>query len=266
MQDPTDPANSPAAAPPATSVIYRHRLATRIWHWINAITIFIMIGSGIGILNAHPRLYWGQYGANFDHAWLDLRPYGNILRSGWLTIPAGYNLAISRRWHLLFALVLAFGLLVFMIASLVNRHFQRDLRVRAKEVGARHLWADLLAHLRLDFHNPDDPAAYNTLQKLAYVAAIFILIPLMIFTGLAMSPGMDAAWPWLVELFGGRQSARSIHFIAASGIVLFVIVHLTLVILAGPIGEVWSMITGRWTLPVTRPSEPQRAPEPEAAE
>lgn len=269
MDDPTAPAESPAAAPRATNVVYRHRLATRLWHWINAITIFIMIGSGIGILNAHPRLYWGQYGANFDHAWLDLRPYGDILRSGWLTIPAGYNLAISRRWHLLFALVLGFGLLVFMIASLINRHFQRDLRVRAREIGPRHLWADLLAHLRLDFHNPEDPAAYNTLQKLAYVVAIFILIPLMIFTGLAMSPGMDAAWPWLIELFGGRQSARSIHFIAASGIVLFVIVHLTLVILAGPIGEVWSMITGRWTLPAA-PLPPETAPailaEPEAAE
>ena len=90
----------------------------------------------------------------------------------------------------------------------------------------------------------------------------------MIFTGLAMSPGMDAAWPWLIELFGGRQSARSIHFIAASGIVLFVLVHLALVILAGPIGEVWSMITGRWTLPAARPSEPPLTPiaEPEAAE
>jgi thiosulfate reductase cytochrome b subunit len=95
-----------------------------------------------------------------------------------------------------------------------------------------------------------------------------VLIPLMIFTGLAMSPGMDAAWPWLIELFGGRQSARSIHFIAASGIVLFVIVHLTLVVLAGPIEEIWSMITGRWTLPAA-PPPPEPAParaDPEAAE
>ena len=84
MDEPTAPADSPVARPIAPTVVYRHRLATRIWHWINAIAIFVMIGSGIGILNAHPRLYWGQYGAKFDHAWLDLRPYGNILRSGWL--------------------------------------------------------------------------------------------------------------------------------------------------------------------------------------
>ena len=272
MDQPTVPPDLPAppeVAPPAPPAsVYRHRLATRIWHWLNAVTIFIMIGSGIGILNAHPRLYWGQYGANFDHAWLDLKPFSGVLHSGWLTIPSGYNLAISRRWHLLFALVLAFGLLSFMIASLINRHFQRDLRVRATEVGPRHLWADLRAHLRFDFHNPDNPAAYNTLQKLAYVATIFVLIPLMIVTGLAMSPGMDAAWPWLIEIFGGRQSARSIHFIAASGIVLFVIVHLALVILVGPINEVWSMITGRWRLPVADEADPAPSPlpEPEAAE
>ncbi len=261
--DPSAPAAEPVPAP-ASGIVYRHRLATRIWHWVNAVTIFIMIGSGIGILNAHPRLYWGQYGANFDHAWLDLAPIRGFLRSGWVTIPEQYNLAISRRWHLLFALVLGFGLLAFMITSLVNRHFRRDLRIRAGEVGPRHLWNDIRAHLRLDFHNPDDPAAYNILQKLAYVLAIFVLIPLMIFTGLAMSPGMDAAWPWLLDVFGGRQSARSIHFIAFVGIVLFVIVHLALVILAGPVGEVVSMITGRWKLPTT--SEPDPLPEPEPAE
>ena len=145
--------------------------------------------------------------------------------------------------------MLGFGLLVFMIASLINRHFQRDLRVRAKEVAPQHLIDDAVAHAQFDFHNHDDPAAYNTLQKLSYVVTIFVLIPLMILTGLAMSPAMDAAWPWLLDIFGGRQSARSIHFIAAAGLVGFIIIHLALVILAGPVGEVMSMITGRWKLP-----------------
>lgn len=268
MSEPA-PQVEPVPTPPARQGerVYRHCLATRIWHWINAITIFIMIGSGVGILNAHPRFYWGPYGANYDHAWIDLAPFRNFLRSGLVTIPSGYNLAISRRWHLLFALVLGFGLLGFMIASLINRHFKRDLRVRAREVGPRHLWQDVRAHLRLDFHNPDDPAAYNILQKLAYAGTIFVLIPAMIFTGLAMSPGMDAAWPWLLEIFGGRQSARSIHFIAFLGIVLFVIVHLTLVILAGPVNEVWSMIGGWWRLPSQEPEPPShQLPEPEPAE
>jgi Ni/Fe-hydrogenase b-type cytochrome subunit len=233
---------------PAPLVIARHRLATRLWHWTNAVTIFIMIGSGLMILNAHPRLYWGQYGANPDRPWL-ITPHW----PGWITIPSHYDLAFARRWHLLFALVLGFGLLGFMIASLINRHFQRDLRVRASEVAPRHLWLDVREHLAFRFHDAANPGAYNTLQKLAYVAAIFVLIPLMIGTGLTMSPGMDAAWPWLLALFGGRQSARSIHFICAGLIVAFVIVHLALVILAGPINEVRSMITGKWRVP----EEPQ---------
>jgi Ni/Fe-hydrogenase b-type cytochrome subunit len=226
------------------TVIYRHRVATRLWHWINAITIFIMIGSGLTISNAHPHLYWGNYGANFDHPWLSLPRW-----PGWLTIPASYNLALARRWHLLFALVLGFGLLAFMIASLINRHFQRDLRVRAGELAPRSLLHDLKEHLAFRFHDPANPSAFNIFQKLSYVLVIFILIPLMILTGLTLSPGMDAAWPWLLDIFGGRSSARSIHFIAAAGLVGFIIVHLILVILAGPLNEVGSMITGRWKVP-----------------
>jgi Ni/Fe-hydrogenase b-type cytochrome subunit len=224
--------------------IYRHRLATRIWHWITAISIFIMIGSGLGISNAHPYLYWGEYGANFDAHWLAVPHWPE-----WLTIPARYSLAMSRRWHLFFALVLAFALLGFMVASLLNRHFQRDLRVRGGEVAPRHLWRDTKAHLAFRFHDPARPGAYNTLQKLSYAATIFVLLPVLIFTGLAISPGMDAAWPWLLDLFGGRQSARSLHFIAMALLALFVVVHLVFVILAGPANELKSMITGRWRVP-----------------
>ena len=246
-----EPAPSIADNPPVTkvtprggAVIYRHRVATRLWHWINAITIFIMIGSGLMISNAHPHLYWGNYGANFDHPWLSLPRW-----PGWVTIPATYNLALARRWHLLFALVLGFGLLAFMIASLINRHFQRDLRVRAGELRPQSLLHDLKEHLAFRFHDPANPSAFNIFQKLSYVLVIFILIPLMILTGLTMSPGMDAAWPWLLDIFGGRSSARSIHFIAAAGLVGFIIVHLILVVLAGPLNEVGSMITGRWKVP-----------------
>ena len=233
--------------------VYRHRLATRLWHWVNAVAVFIMIGSGLTILNAHPHLYWGVHGAQPDRPWLNTPHW-----PGWLTIPAHYNLAIARRWHLLFALVLAFGLLAFMAASLVNRHFSRDLRVRRGELAPRHLWHDVVAHLNFRFHDPARPGAYNTLQKLSYVATIFVLLPLLILTGLTMAPGMDAAWPWMPALFGGRPSARSIHFLAMCALVGFVVAHLALVILAGPVNEVWSMISGRWRLP--------DAPVPEASE
>lgn len=230
--------------------IAKHKLATRLWHWINAATIVILLGSGLMILNAHPNLYWGQYGANFDQPWFRV---GWVFEGGrvpgWLTIPSTYNLALARRWHLTFALVLGFGLLAFMIASLLNRHFQRDLRLRRAELAPAHLAQDVREHLALRFHDAKAPGSFNTLQKLSYVAVIFGLIPLVIATGLTMSPGINAAAPWLLDLFGGRQSARSIHFIVSMGLALFIIVHLALVILAGPVNEVRSMITGRWRVP-----------------
>ena len=227
---------------PAAPPVYRHKLPTRVWHWINAVTIFVMIGSGLTISNAHPHLYWGVYGSNFDTSWFDPPRF-----PGWITIPAGYNLALARRWHLLFALVLAFNLLWFMAASLWNRHFARDLRVRAAELKPAHVLADVRDHLAFRFHDPANPAAFNLLQKLAYALAIFVLLPLMIATGLALSPGWNAGAPWLLDLFGGRASARSIHFVACWAVVAFVVVHLVLVILAGPWREVKSMLTGRVT-------------------
>ena len=226
------------------TVIKRHRIATRLWHWINAVAIVILLGSGLTISNAHRRLYWGQFGANPDHAWLNV-----VYWPGWVTIPARYNLALARRWHLLFALVFAFSLLAFMIVSLLNRHFQRDLKLRRRELTARHLWADVKEHAALRFHDAENPRDYNILQKLTYIVVLFVLLPLAVLTGLTLSPGIDAAWPWLLDLFGGRQSARSIHFIACIAIGAFIIVHLTLVILAGVVPETMSMITGRWRVP-----------------
>lgn len=241
-----------APPPPPRRIAYRHRLPTRIWHWINALTVIVMLMSGLMILNAHPRLYWGQFGANFDHAWVD---FGRRPFPGWATIPSTYNLAAARRWHLAFAWVLVAGLVIFLLVSLWNRHVQRDLKPTREDLSPRHIWHDLREHARLNFPTGDAALRYNTLQKLAYIAVIFILLPLMLLTGLAMSPGVDAAWPWLLDLVGGRQSARSIHFLSAAGLLLFIIVHLVMVLLAGPINEIGSMITGRFRIPPERTSE-----------
>ena len=222
---------------------YRHRLPTRIWHWTNAVTVFVMIGSGLMISNAHPHLYWGVYGANFDQPWFDPPRF-----PGWLTIPSRYNLALARRWHLLFALVLAFNLLWFMIASLLNRHFTRDLRFRREELRPAAIARDVREHLAFRFHDGENPARFNLLQKIAYCAALFVLLPVIILTGLGLSPGWNAGAPWILDLFGGRQTVRSIHFIACWGVVAFVVVHLVLVILAGPFAEIRSMLTG-WFVP-----------------
>lgn len=239
-----EPAAAQAQEAPAPRRIYKHLFATRLWHWVNVVTVFIMIGSGLGILNAHPHLYWGPHGAQPDVPWLELPHWPS-----WATIPGSYNLSLSRRWHLFFALVLAFGLLGFMITSLINRHFQKQLTIKLSEITPSHLWYDIKEHLAFRFHDPKHPGAFNVLQKIAYASLIFILLPLIIFTGLGMSPGINASAPWILDLFGGRASARSIHFLAMVGIIAFIIVHLALVILAGPIREVGSMITGYWNVP-----------------
>lgn len=247
-----EPVEADAPVPEAAArIAYRHLLPTRLWHWVNAVTVIVMLMSGLMIFNAHPRLYWGQYGANFDAAWLEFRgrPF-----PGWATIPSTYNLAAARRWHLAFAWVLVAGLVLFLIVSLWNRHVQRDLAPDRQQVHPSHIWHDIKEHARLRFPAGDAALRYNILQRISYLAVIFVLIPVLVLTGLTMSPAMDAAWPWLLDLTGGRQSARSLHFIAAALIAAFILVHLAMVVLAGPINEIRSMITGRYVIePEERP-------------
>ncbi len=275
-------ANSEKAAttspPSGGTVIYRQRVSTRVWHWTNALVLLVMLMSGLMIFNAHPRLYWGQYGANPDTPWLEIGSAGGhgLVRIGgltfdttgvlglwrdsngqahqqafpsWATIPSNYNLALSRLWHLTFAWFFAGAILLYLVWSVVNGHLWRDIAPGRGELRPRHLWDEVKSHATLTFARGEAARSYNTLQKLAYLAVLVGLIPLMVLTGLTMSPTMDAAWPWLLELFGGRQSARSIHFIVAFLLVLFFVVHILMVILAGPINELRSMITGRYRLP-----------------
>ncbi len=267
----------PSATTPAPVRVYRHRLPTRIWHWLNAVTLLVLLMSGLMIFNAHPRLYWGEYGANFDRAWLVIGSTADAgyLRigdwrvettgvlgrwtdaageektwafPGWATIPTSYSLADGRRWHLFFAWVMAIGLTLYMLWSLIAGHLRRDLHVRRTEWSPRHIWHDIKDHARLRFPRGSAAARYGILQKLSYIGVIFVLLPLMIATGLTMSPGLNASAPWLLDLFGGRQSARSIHFIAAWALVAFFLVHILMVLLAGPVNEVRSMITGWFRL------------------
>ena len=231
------------------ALVSRHWLSTRIWHWVNALAVIVLLMSGLMILNAHPRLYWGQYGANFDYAWLELPRF-----PGWLTIPSSYDLAGARRWHLAFAWLFVASIVLFLLVSALNGHLRRDLVPRPKELEPGHVWADIRDHALLKFPTGAAALHYSLLQKLSYAAVVFVLLPLMILSGLTMSPAMDAAWPWLLDLFGGRQSARSVHFLCAAAIALFLIVHLVMVVLAGPVNEIRSMITGRFRVPRERKS------------
>jgi Ni/Fe-hydrogenase b-type cytochrome subunit len=226
---------------PKPRFVLRHRLPTRVWHWVNALSVFVMLMSGLMISNAHPRLYWGEYGANFDAAWLELPRF-----PGWMTIPSYYSLAGARRWHLAFAWVFAVGLIVYLLIALRNGHIRKDLAPRKAELTPRHIWADIVDHAKLRFPTGDAALRYNILQKLSYGGVIFLLLPLLILSGLTLSPAIDAAWPWLLDLFGGRQSARSIHFICAALVGVFILVHLAMVLVAGPLNEIRAMITGRY--------------------
>lgn len=215
----------------------RHALSTRIWHWINAASIVILFMSGLNIANAHRRLYWGNDGYNPAMAWFTHERF-----PGWATIPDYYSLAAARDWHVLFTLVFGFSFLAFIFAAIINGHLVRDLFARAKEWRWSSIRADIAAHFKLNFEH--GAGKYNILQKIAYAFVIFIAIPMMIFTGMVMSPGMEAAWPWMTDLFGGRQSARSLHFIFAFVLMGFLAVHLVLVLLAGQVGQIRDMITG----------------------
>ena len=215
----------------------RHAFSTRLWHWLNLLCVIVLFMSGLNISNAHPRLYWGHWGFAPEQAWLYLPRFPD-----WMTIPGHYSLSGARLWHLLFAWPFAFGLLAFMIAALANGHFRRDLATRLSEWRWSAVREDILQHLRLNFEH--GTGKFNFLQKLAYGAVIGVMLPLMIATGIAMSPGMDANWPWIIDLFGGRQSARSIHFLIAWGLLGFLLLHIVLVLLSDPLRQLHDMISG----------------------
>ena len=276
--DATPAMTAPTGPRPRREVIYRHTFLVRLTHWLNALVIVLMIGSGLNIFNAHPHLYWGQKGDSYDQPFLSIGAVdrgagfrgqttigslhldttgvlgvstdnGQTLRKAWpswLTIPGYQDLADARHWHFLFAWVLVANGLAYLAWGLISRHLQRDLWPTLADL--RAIPRSVLDHVRLKHPTGEAAKRYNVLQRLAYLGLI-TLVTLMALTGLTMSPGFDAFAPWLLDLFGGRQSARSLHFIFASGIVAFVVVHLVEVVLAGPINEVRSMITGRYAVP-----------------
>lgn len=272
---PSSALETPSA--PHREVIYRHTRVVRITHWINVLCLSLLLMSGLQIFNAHPALYWGQYGADADKPVLAMNAFvshgdklSGVTKLGglsfqttglfgassnevrgfprWLTLPADRNLAVGRRWHFFLAWLFVTNGLVYLIVGAVNGHFRKDLAPTPEQLKPRNIWRDIVDHARLKHPVGEAAKRYNSLQKFAYLAVIVLLLPIMVLTGLTMSPGADAALPVLLSLFGGRQSARTIHFITANLIVLFVVVHVVEVFLAGVVNEVRSMITGRYVV------------------
>lgn len=221
------------------SIVGRHAALVRATHWVNALVLLVLLLSGLQIFNAHPALYWGDK-AVFADPWFAIAGFPD-----WATLPGYRDLATGRRWHIFFAWLLVANGAVYLGWSLLSGHLRRDLAPTRAEIAPRALWHDAVEHARLRFPKGEAALRYNPLQKLAYLAVILGLLPLMLATGLSMSPGLNAAWPWLVELFGGRQSARTLHFLTAATLVAFVAVHLAMVVASGPVNNLRGMITGR---------------------
>ncbi len=269
----------PQTSPPRKIVVKRHSIFVRVTHWVWVVSLTILFMSGLQIFNAHPSLNFGNtttfaegsggsplvldidnddrtgvttvLGHKFDTTgWLGVSngPDGPSARAfpSWITLPAVQDLATGRHWHFLFAWILALNGLVYILYGIISGHFWRDIVPRLRELP--QIPHDIVTHLKLRFsHGPDAPQ-YNILQKLAYGLILFVVLPVLVLAGLEMSPRIDAALPWLRYIFGGRQSARTIHFLMAWTLVGFVVVHVVMVVVSGLFNNLRSMVTGRFAM------------------
>ena len=269
---------------PASHLYYRHTLTVRVTHWVNAAALAILFMSGLNIFSAHPALYWGKSSYTGRGPVLEITarqssggaagitrvlgrefvttgvlgsaagPRGEMIARtfpSWLTLPASRWLAMARRWHFFFAWAWVINGVLYLAWSLASRHLRRDLAMQRRDW--RAIPRTIADHLRFRHPLGDAAARYNPLQKLAYLGVIFVLAPLIILTGLAMSPQLDTIMGWFLQLVGGRQSARTLHFAAMALFVLFTIVHVVMVVYAGPVNEMRSMITGRFRVRYPKP-------------
>ena len=222
----------------------------RVTHWLTVISFIALLISGGEIVISHPRFYWGETGN------VNMRPLFTLhIPSSRGTVPTGYGYVMedqngwSRALHFEAAWLLVITALVYGIASLVTGHFRRNIF----PARAQRTWRALRGVIGRYLHRaPADAAeahSYNAVQRMAYAAVIFVLFPLVIWTGLALSPAFNSAFPWFVDVLGGRQSARTLHFFVSGFLVIFLIVHVTMVALGGFWSRMRAMITGRVVLP-----------------
>jgi thiosulfate reductase cytochrome b subunit len=259
---------------------YRHKLPVRVMHWINVIALTVLFMSGLNIFGAHPTLNWGKtsysgapplldigatqtaegklsgYTTVFGHTF-DTTGFLGVSRGpgdamsvtpfpSWLTIPGTRWLAMAREWHFFFAWIFVVNGIAFIVYSIASRHLSRDLAPNRRDW--RSIGKSLALHLRFRHAEGEDAREYNVLQKLAYLIVIFVLLPLIVLMGLGMSPWFNAVLAGWVDLVGGRQSARTIHFVIAWLLVAFVLIHVFQVIVTGLFNNLRSMITGRYRI------------------
>ena len=260
-------------------LVYRHARVTRVTHWLNVLALTLLLMSGLNIFGAHPALYWGQKSV-FARPWLSITaqdmgthtigvtqigsakfdttgvlgysgPPGErvaVAFPAWATVPSYRDLADSRHWHFFFAWLFVINGLAYWLVGLIGGHIRKDLLPTLADLAPKNVWHEIVTHARLHFPKGEEARHYNVLQKGTYLSVVLVLLPLMVATGLTMSPGFNAAAPWLLDLLGGRQSARTIHFLTASAVVAFVLLHLFMVVASGTWNNIRSMITGRYAI------------------
>ena len=269
-------------------VVLRHRVPVRLWHWISVLAIVGLLFTGFCILNVHPRLYWGEVGNAYTPALLALEssepggpspathPAPAVLRFGnrqydvtgrlgvvadaggdglyflIANTPESWQFGAMRAWHFAIAWILVLGWIGYAIYLIASGEFRSRLLPQVSQLRPRAIANDVIKHLKLHRASGEEAKSYNLLQKLSYLAVIFVLLPLMILTGLTMSNAVTARFPELYSMFGGRESARTIHFLCAFALVLFAVIHLVQLFVAGFVNEMRSMITGRFAIPGSR--------------
>ncbi len=237
---------NPASAPIVTTVGVRHSLLVRVTHWLTALCFLALLVSGFELVISHPRFYWGEDGNSLTPSLFSIP-----IPASRSYVKTGYNFVLpdqngwSRSLHFQTAWIAIFTGLLYAAFSLRSGHLRKDLLPAAADLSGVRLSAAIANHLRFKRPVEKEAWSYNVLQRLAYLSVIFGLFPLMIWTGLAMSPSITAAFPFLVDGAGGQQSARTIHFVVSLSLVLFVFIHVLMVFLAGFGSRVRTMITGR---------------------
>jgi thiosulfate reductase cytochrome b subunit len=236
-----------AVAAPVVSAVSepRHSLLVRITHWITTLCFVALLVSGAEIVVSHPRFYWGETGTILT------TPLFKIpIPSSRALVPTGYGYVMpdqngwSRALHFQSAWIVVLTGLLYVIFGFVSGHFRRNLVPAQADLSWRGFRSVIRHHLGLERREDGDPLSYNVLQRLSYLFVIFVLFPLVIWTGLALSPGFDSAFPATVTLLGGRQSARTLHFFITIALVLFLLVHVVMVWRAGFVSRMRAMITG----------------------
>ncbi len=255
-----------------TGSYLRFPLSTRVLHWLSASAILVLLWSGFWVFNIHPRLYWGEVGyfgspavaemvadtsnepprmairvGNFE---LNVTGFmGRVNRQPFVRLfnfPEGFQFGANRAMHFTAAWVLVSSWLIYIYHLIASGRLRNDWLPRKTELTVRHLRRDLVDHLRFRRATGEAAGTYNVLQKLSYLSVMFVLLPLIVLTGLTMSNSITTAWPFLFDLFGGRQSARTLHFLFASLTVIFILVHVVQLLVAGFVNHVRAMITGHF--------------------